>query len=192
MPFGSIISAGASLLGGALGGGKSELVGQKDPFLTLPKEAQDLWLKSVLPGAESSTTGREFRPLPMKRAEAPTTPFDSQMLYELQKYSDRMGGLFSPLYQGQETRNNAAEQEAASRAMMQSLRDEMMGREFIKSIAGTKGYGGINLQDYSSDELSTLGELTRGRSLNDAAAMAKMTLPNRVKLMEILNKYRLA
>src|SRR5690606_22054976 len=40
---------------------------------------------------------RPYQSLPMERVGPPSSIFDSQGLYDLQRYSDSIGGLFSPL-----------------------------------------------------------------------------------------------
>lgn len=95
MGFGSILGVGSTLLG--LAGGKDQkVVGQKDPFESLPELAQEAWLESVIPRARTESESARMA-TPMKRVSKPSTPFDSQKLYDLQQFSDTQGGLFSSL-----------------------------------------------------------------------------------------------
>lgn len=89
------------ILSGLLGGGSQQK--QVSGFSALPKQVQDAYLNTFLPGAlDWYSNNKEYQALPMKRVNAPSSPFDSQGLYDLQQYSDSVGGLFSPYGQKQQ------------------------------------------------------------------------------------------
>lgn len=77
-------------------GGKQEKSNTTQGFDALPKAVQDAWLNVALPKI-LATADRPYQPIPTQRVNAPNSIFDSQGLYDLQKYSDSIGGLFSPI-----------------------------------------------------------------------------------------------
>lgn len=88
--------AGAGIAG-SLFGGKKQKAQPTSGFATLPKPVQDAFLKTYLPDVLSQYDA-PFQAIPMNRVAAPdpNDPFASRGLYDLQQYSDSIGGLFSP------------------------------------------------------------------------------------------------
>ena len=88
------VAGGAGILGGLFGGdeggspgGSSSIQG----FAALPPEVKDAWLKQYLPQLLKQYNAK-FQGTPL--GQAPTGPFASQGLQELQQHSNSIGGLF--------------------------------------------------------------------------------------------------
>lgn len=97
--LGSILGI-AGLAASAFGGKDQKVTSeQKTGFQALPKEIQDYLLESYLPRVQDYGES-PYPSVPMERATNPADdPFASQALYDLQRYSDYTGGLFSPYTQ---------------------------------------------------------------------------------------------
>lgn len=93
----AITAAGSYLSSKNAGkGAKPEAQG----FAALPKSVQDAWLNTYLPKAMAASQ-LPYQAIPMQRATNPANdPFASQALWDLQRYSDAKGGLFSPMMAG--------------------------------------------------------------------------------------------
>ena len=89
-------------------GGSENKQNTTNGFDALPKAVQEAWLNVALPKI-MDTANRPYQAPPMQRVNAPSSIYDSQGLYDLQKYSDSVGGFFSPL----------ARQQPAAQAPMQ-------------------------------------------------------------------------
>lgn len=87
------VTAGGSLAGGLLGGKKQTSTQTTKPYLS--PEAEAGWKSLIDRGIAESQ--KPFEPIPLARVGAPQSVFDSQGLYDLQNYSDSVGGLLSPL-----------------------------------------------------------------------------------------------
>lgn len=87
----------ANLLDSLVGGSKQNQ-NSVSGIAALPPEVQQAYIKTLLPAALKQFE-KPFRPAPMQRVNAPSTPFDSQAMYQLQQYSDAMGGMFTPTNQ---------------------------------------------------------------------------------------------
>lgn len=93
-PTGAAIGGG---LGSLFGGkkkqpGYQQQVTQQQGFNTLPEPVRNAYLQQYLPGILSQYQGK-YQGLPM--GQAPTGPFASQGLQELQNYSNQIGGIFA-------------------------------------------------------------------------------------------------
>ena len=84
-----------SALAGAFGKKDKGAAPEKQGFAALPKEVQDAWLKTFAPAVQEQYE-RPFQAVPMARVEDTGDPFQSQALIDLQRYSDDIGGFFSP------------------------------------------------------------------------------------------------
>lgn len=95
--LGSILS-GVGALAGAFGGSKGGSPSEtKQGFAALPKEVQDILLETYLPAVQAEYE-MPYQAIPMQRAANPADdPFASQSLYDLQKFSDQIGGYFTPM-----------------------------------------------------------------------------------------------
>lgn len=115
-----VTALGIAGVAGSIFGGKKTKAQPTSGFATLPKPVQDAFLKTYLPDVLSQYD-TPFQPIPMNRVSAPdpNDPFASRGLYDLQQYSDQIGGLFTP------TDPNRAMQQPAE-APVQN-RDEIMG-----------------------------------------------------------------
>lgn len=103
MPIGTASAlVGAGALASAFGGKKQQTTQQQQTgFQALPQEVQDLLLQQYLPKAQS-TLNMPYQNIPMQRAVNPAgDPFASQGMWDLQKFSDAAGGLFTPFTKGQ-------------------------------------------------------------------------------------------
>lgn len=88
--LGAVLS-GAGLLASAFGGSKDPAQAQSG-FQAYPQEVKDLLLEDYLPQLKEYMAGG-YQAIPMKRAVNPAQdPFASQALWELQQYSDQLGG----------------------------------------------------------------------------------------------------
>jgi len=98
---------GAGLLGGLFGGKKGVSSGASG-FAAMPEAVQQAYLKTYLP-AILQNYNAGYQSIPMQRVQAPSSPFDSRAMYDLQQYSDALGGYFSPMGgQGQQVNPNTA------------------------------------------------------------------------------------
>jgi hypothetical protein len=136
---GSVLSLGSTLTG--LVGGKDKVRPEirQSGFATLPQEVKDAWLKTALPDMLKNYN-TPYRPVPMKRVNAPQSPFDSQAMYELQEYSDRQGGLFTPSVLDNGTsiggsQPTTSQDNGASQDAIDNLRLEMLGRQMVADAA---------------------------------------------------------
>lgn len=127
-------------IAGSVFGGKDNKALPTSGFGTLPKAVQDAWLKTYLPDVQEQYNA-PFQPLPMTRAVDPSTdPFASQGLYDLQQYSDAIGGLFTPLDGSQlQQSNQTAPQQMASSNYLNDLRNntqigDLAGRNRIAML----------------------------------------------------------
>jgi len=114
----------AGIASSLVGGSK----GQKTPasgFYALPGEVQDAYLKTYLP-AVMDVYNQGYQGIPMARVSAPTSPFDSKALYQLQQYSDAIGGLFSPYGRGNKAKSDAEKQAQEAAAKKQSLAQQYL------------------------------------------------------------------
>ncbi len=96
---------GTSMLSSLFGGKKGVSSGASG-FAAMPEAVQQAYLNTYLPGVlQNYNTG--YQSMPMQRVQAPSSPFDSRAMYDLQQYSDALGGYFSPMQgQGQQTNPN--------------------------------------------------------------------------------------
>lgn len=106
---------GASALASAFGGKKSSTTQQSaSGFESLPQPLQDLLMQQYLPKAQS-TLNMPYQTVPMQRAQDPAgNPFASQGLWDLQKFSDAAGGLFTPYSGGANGQVNAGSYQGAA------------------------------------------------------------------------------
>lgn len=138
--LGSALSIGASLIGAIGGKDKAQPEVSQSGFAALPQEVKDAYLKTALP-AMLELYNTSYRPVPMKRVNAPQSVFDSQGMYELQQYSDRQGGMFTPAVLDNGTpiagaRTPAAPQDnTVSQDAIDNLRLEMLGRRMVEDAA---------------------------------------------------------
>ncbi len=97
VPFLPAISAGASLVGGLMGGDEggggspTAAGGTQSGFAALPPEVQQAFLQQYLPQLLQQHQGK-FQTTPLEQARS--GPFESQALQELQDYSNRNSGIF--------------------------------------------------------------------------------------------------
>lgn len=119
--LGALASIGASFLGG------SKQKGPRTEFhtnlSTLPKGAQDLYLNSYIP-AVGDLFSSSFTTIPMMRAQQPKSLFDSQALYDFQKYSDDIGGFF-----------NQQDEKKEDLKIKENKEDEKIAKKFIHDLA---------------------------------------------------------
>lgn len=87
---------GSTVLSGLFGGKGKSTTSAPTGFNALPKAVQDAWLNVALPKI-MGMADRPYQSMPMQRVNAPSSIYDSQGLYDLQKYSDSVGGFFNPL-----------------------------------------------------------------------------------------------
>lgn len=94
----SAVGTAANIAGSK--GGKSNGAPSQSGFSALPKSVQDAWLNTYLPKAMTASQ-LPYQSVPMQRATNPANdPFASQALWDLQRYSDAKGGMFSPMMGG--------------------------------------------------------------------------------------------
>jgi hypothetical protein len=100
MAFGTLAAlglgaAGAGLLGGLFGdeneGAMPQQQSSTQGFAALPQEVKDAWLQQYLPQLLQQY---QNKPMTTPLGQAPTGPFASQGLQELQAHSNQVGGLF--------------------------------------------------------------------------------------------------
>ena len=149
---------GTSALGQLIGGNKKSTSSTSAPtgFNALPKAVQDAWLNVALPKI-LATADRPYQPIPTQRVNAPNSIFDSQGLYDLQKYSDSIGGLFSPIA-GQ--RPNVQQQAPAAQNTQPFNQDSFAS--LVKTINPTFGMtvngqfpgAGIGVQNQEAQRLA--------------------------------------
>lgn len=169
--LGSVLSIGASLLGSGKGGSKTDVASApQSGFATLPKAVQDAYLNTYLPDAlKQYNTPRT--PIPLVRADAPQSIFDSQELAKLQQFSDAIGGYFSPIDQPlQQTYNPqpAAPAEDPAKKARQANIDA--ARQWAASIVsqpkGGQSYDAnavrMRLNSLDDDRLAALGAHIEG------------------------------
>lgn len=96
MPWMALIPLAISAAG-AIAASKGQKAAQPEQtgFNGMPDEVKKVFLQTYLP-AVTANAAKPYIPPPMRRVNAPSSPFDSQELYDLQKYSDATGGLFTP------------------------------------------------------------------------------------------------
>ncbi len=119
---------GASVLGGLFGKNKEkQQVTSQTGFQALPKQVQDFLLQQQFPKIQEQANA-PYAAVPMQRVKNPAgDPFGSQGLYDLQKYSDAVGGLFNPIglrpggMQGMQPTNPAANPMAANSQLAQQF-----------------------------------------------------------------------
>ena len=100
--------AGAGMLASAFGNKNKGAKPAQSGFNALPKAVQDAWLENYVPDVMSQYNAG-YQGVPMSRVEAPTDVFGSQALYDLQQFSDNVGGFFSPLQAPQDNGLSAFE-----------------------------------------------------------------------------------
>lgn len=170
MGFGSILSIGAGLLGG-LGGGKDtkSASAPQGGFETLPQPVKDAYLQTYLPDVLKDYA-KPREPIPLGRATAPTTPFDSQELYRLQQFSDAVGGYFSPMDKTLQEVYNPQPTQVPTDPAAASAADGDYAAQFFASLPSnaytsspTWGYNVGNAQ-----------QLFRGASKEDKAKIGKI------------------
>lgn len=162
--------AGANAAGGllgALGGGGDVKSAPTSGYQTYPQWLKDIYEETASP-AILEEFARPYEVLPMGRYDAdPNDPFTSQALAEYQAYSDATGGFFNPYGSGQNAldwqgQKDDAARKAAEAEAIDNLRNEMLGREYLQSISGLKGYGNARPQNYTPEQLATIGGFTGG------------------------------
>ena len=158
MGFGAILS-GAGLLASAIGGSKKkheEQVTQKTGFEALPKEVQSFLMDTYLPQVEALAAS-PYRNVPMVRATNPATdPFASRALWDLQKYSDATGGLFSPYGEQRKTPDVSSDAPgvAFSSSLAQQYLDSLMSpRGGMNTPAYNVINQGLSAENYTIDDL---------------------------------------
>lgn len=178
---GTALSIGGSILG-AMGNKKQGATNATmSTFDSLPQEVKDIWMKSYIPAVQTQFD-KPYEAVPMKRYnEAPSSPFYSQGMAELQAYSDMKGGLFTP-YGKAAGGDKAAEEAAAQEAMkkeMENLRLEMMGRDWAGQNARGTNYSNARLSGMGSnmgnEDYKLLGAMAKyGMTPRDAVPGAKL------------------
>lgn len=164
--FGEILG-GLSAITGLMGGEGDVQQAPTSGYQTYPQWLKDIYEETAAP-AILQQFNKPYEVLPMARYEAdPNDPFTSQALLELQAYSDATGGFFNPYGAGQNAlgANSAAAmaaQQAAQEAAMNDFRNEMLGRQFLAGMQGQKGYGNVQMQNYTPEELAMFGQATGG------------------------------
>lgn len=87
-----LASMGSSLLGGLFGDDEpTAMPTQQTGFAALPPEVQKAYLNLYLPEVLNQFQGKYYG---MPMGQAPTGPFSSQELQNLQRYSNAVGGIF--------------------------------------------------------------------------------------------------
>jgi hypothetical protein len=149
--LGSILSAGASLIGGLAGGKKSGTGTQLTPFQSLPSEVQDTYLNTFLPDVQANYA-KEFNPFPMKRVANPMDdPFGNTAAYEWQQYSDQMGGLFSPFGLQEEKKPEATNPDEIPASIKDVLNTILMSQ--LKQSGANDWMGRVrNVNDSPQDD----------------------------------------
>lgn len=94
MPWIPAALAGASLVASTFGQDKAEPSQQKTGFQALPDEVKKVFLDTYLPGVMQQFN-KPYQPPATRRVDKPSSIFDSQELYDLQKYSDATGGIYN-------------------------------------------------------------------------------------------------
>lgn len=151
---------GASVLG-AMKGNKGAAP-QQQGFSDLPKAVQEAWLNVALPKI-MDTANRPYQSMPMQRVNAPSSIYDSQGLYDLQKYSDSVGGFFNPINrpQGAQSPNQMqAQGQMQGQPQPQLTQDDFAA--FIRSINpdfgmtnnGGQMIGGTNAQNQERQRMA--------------------------------------
>lgn len=94
--IGEALTIGGALISGLGGKKKADVTSTPSGgFETLPEPVKNAYLNTYLPDVLKNYN-KPRTPIPMARAQAPATPFDSQELWNLQQFSDAIGGYFSP------------------------------------------------------------------------------------------------
>ena len=88
-----VSSVAGAAVGGLLGGKKQTSTATTKPYMPdyLEKGYQDLYDRGA------ALAGQPVQPIPLARVGAPTSVYDNKGLWDLQRYSDSVGGLLSPL-----------------------------------------------------------------------------------------------
>lgn len=131
---------GGSLLSGLGGKSKGEATSAvSGGFDALPEQVKTAYLNTYLPDViKQYNTPRE--PIPLVRANEPQSPFDSVELYNLQQFSDAVGGYFSPMGQSlQQTYNPQPAQQTPAANPQQGNID--LARQYMSMLApgGSRG-----------------------------------------------------
>lgn len=142
MAFGwdDALMIGGSLISGLGGKSKGEATSAvSGGFDALPDAVKTAYLNTYLPDVlKQYNTPRE--PIPLVRANEPTTPFDSVELYNLQQFSDAVGGYFSPMGQSlQQTYNPQPAQQAPAANPQQGNID--LARQYMSMLSPIEGNG---------------------------------------------------
>lgn len=117
---------GASLLASALGGSKDPAQSQTG-FNAYPQQVKDLLIEDYLPQLKEYMAGG-YQAIPMKRAVNPAQdPFASQALWELQQYSDQLGG--SGLFNNQQMPQQAPQADP-------SAGNAALAQQYLMGISG--------------------------------------------------------
>ncbi len=143
-------------------GGKEEKSNSTQGFDALPKAVQDAWLNVALPKI-MDTANRPYQSMPMQRVNAPSSIYDSQGLYDLQKYSDSVGGFFNPINRPQGAQSpNQMQPQGQGQAQGQPQLSQADFTALIRSIDPTFGMtnnggqmiGGTNAQNQERQRMA--------------------------------------
>lgn len=170
MNLGGILSGGAALIG-ALGGknDSKQQVTSQTGFQALPKQVQDFLLQQQLPKIQEQANA-PYAAVPMQRVKNPAgDPFGSQGLYDLQKYSDAVGGLFNPI--GLRPGGMQGQSQAPQNPNAAAMGNQQLAQQFLASApqgsfaGGTPVFRGMNdLQSGMSQGRYGLAELGQALS----------------------------
>lgn len=135
---------GGSLISGLGGKSKGEASSAvQGGFDALPDAVKTAYLNTYLPDVlKQYNAPRE--PIPLVRANEPTTPFDSVELYNLQQFSDAVGGYFSPM--GQSLQQTYNPQPAAAAPANPQAGNLAMAREWAQALTPYGGAQGLSQQ----------------------------------------------
>jgi hypothetical protein len=141
----------SGLMGGGGGGKSKSSVQSVSAFDTLPKKGQELYNDLFFPAVRNNFNAG-FQSVPMQRVDINSNdPFRSQGLIDFQKYSDMMGGYFSPLegilgggIPGGGA-GSAMDPETQKR-MEDDLRAEMIGRQVVANMSNRSGLPNMGQQ----------------------------------------------
>lgn len=179
--LGSILS-GVGAIAGALGGSKGTKAQTTNVWTEMPAAVKKSWLETYLPQVmDYNQLG--FQPVPMKRAQAPSSPFDSQALWELQQYSDQMGGYFSPL-QGYQAQGQTSAEEEQKKLDEQKKAQAMQAAQMFLATGMRPGQaeggamGSNNMRNYrnqyqTTEQLQKLGEMLANNQIGGIRQTAR-------------------
>lgn len=148
--LGSVLSIGGSLLGGLGGNKTSNAAVPQSGYATYDPEIKDYLMDVIFPRITAyGDTGMPQVPLRRANATDYDPVFGSPSRQWLQTYYDQQA---LPQYQNQPTN------ETAGNTAVSGLRNEMLAREYIKSLAGSKGYGTLRAENYTPEQMAQMGE----------------------------------